>query len=140
MKETNRKNIVDLPYSLHDARVTHIKLVSHKIVMYFNKGYFKATNNDFLLVNGFIELNDVDLDYCCAYILDSIGCTENFSGQKFSLQRFIEQFPNINFEIVDETYGYNQSKFSGYLYEKNAIKECIIEIYHFGDMKYITEV
>lgn len=48
-------------------------------------------------------------------------------------------FNNIDLEIIDETYGYNQSKFSGYIYEKNMIKECIIEIYHFNNMKYITE-
>lgn len=60
MKETNRRNIIDLPYSLHDARVTHIKLVSHKLVMYFDKGYFKATNNDCLLINLIKQLLNIN--------------------------------------------------------------------------------
>ena len=48
-------------------------------------------------------------------------------------------FVNQNFTIIDETYGYNQSKFSGFLSVGTEIKECMIEVYHLGDMEYITE-
>mgnify|MGYP001625647276 CR=1 FL=1 len=52
---------------------------------------------------------------------------------------FIPMFVNQNFTIIDETYGYNQSKFSGFLSVGTEIKECMIEVYHLGDMEYITE-
>lgn len=41
MKETINKNIVDLPYSLHDARENKIKIEAARIVLYLSKGYFK---------------------------------------------------------------------------------------------------
>ena len=36
-------------------------------------------------------------------------------GHKYSLKKFIKKYKKADIEIVDETYGYNQSKFSGYL-------------------------
>lgn len=141
MKETIRRNIVDLPYSLHDSRVNKIRIEDEGIVMHFSKGFFKPMNNGCLSVKGnaVISINGLDLDFCYAYLINTMGGCGKFTGEKFSLVEFINRFPDIDFEIVDETYGYNQSKFSGYLYKDKEIKECIIEIYHFGDMKYIVE-
>ncbi len=141
MKEIIRKNIVDLPYSLHDARVNKMRIEEQSIVMHFSKGYFKPMKNDCLPVKGtaLISIHGLDLDFCYAYLLDTMGNCGKFTGEKFSLVEFINRFTDIDFEIVDETYGYNQSKFSGYLYADEEIKECIIEIYHFGDMKYSVE-
>lgn len=138
MKEIERKNIIDLPYSLHDARVNNINTVSDKVIMHFNEGYYKI-DNDCELIKGCVEFSNVDLDYCSVYIIDSDGSLGKFSGERFSLQDFSESFNNIDLEIIDETYGYNKSKFFGYIYEEDMTKECIIEIYHFDNMKYITE-
>ncbi|UOW69604.1 hypothetical protein [Paraclostridium bifermentans] len=138
MKEIERKNIIDLPYSLHDAKVNKIEITSDKVILYFNEGYYKI-DNDCNLTKGFIEFNNVDLDYCSVCIFNLEGNLGKFSGEKFSLQDFVEKFNNLNFEIIDETYGYNQSKFFGYVYEEDITKEFIIEIYHFSNMKYITE-
>lgn len=138
MKEIERKNIIDLPYSLHDTKVNKIEIISDKIIMYFNEGYYKK-DSDYNLTNGFIEFGNVDLDYCSVCIFNLESDFGKFSGEKFSLQDFVEKFNTINFEIIDETYGYNQSKFLGYIYEGDMTKECIIEIYHFNNMKYVTE-
>ncbi|WP_025163039.1 hypothetical protein [Paraclostridium bifermentans] len=138
MKEIERKNIIDLPYSLHDTKVNKIEITSDKVILYFNEGYYKI-DNDCNLTKGFIEFNNVDLDYCSVCIFNLEGNLGKFSGEKFNLQDFVEKFNNINFEIIDETYGYNQSKFFGYVYEEDITKEFIIEIYHFSNMKYITE-
>lgn len=51
----------------------------------------------------------------------------------------IRKAEDMEFEIVDETYGYNQSEFSGYLYSGDETRECMIEIFLFGEMKYIIE-
>lgn len=45
----------------------------------------------------------------------------------------------MDFEIMDETYGYNQSGFSEYFYDGDKMKECTVDIYHFGNIKYIVE-
>lgn len=141
MKETIRKNIVDLPYSLHDARVNKIQIEEQNIVLHFSGGYYKPMDNYYLPVkeNAVININGVDLDFCHAYLITAMDICGKFTGEKYGLQEFVSNFPDINFEIVDETYGYNQSKFSGNLYNNKEIKECIIEIYHFGDMKYIVD-
>lgn len=138
MKEIERKNIIDLPYSLHDAKVNKIEITSDKVILYFNEGYYKI-DNDCNLTKGFIEFNNVDLDYCSVCIFNLEGNLGKFSGEKFSLQDFVEKFNTINFEIIDETYGYNQSKFFGYIYEGDITKEFIIEMYHFSNMKYVTK-
>lgn len=39
MKENIRRKIVDLPYSLHDARVNKMRIEDERIVMYFSKGH-----------------------------------------------------------------------------------------------------
>ncbi|MDD4844125.1 MAG: hypothetical protein PHU31_07315 [Anaerotignum sp.] len=139
--EVNRKNIVGLPYSLHDARVNKIKIEAEKIVISFHYGFFEPTNGDLLSVKGnvAISITGFDLDFCVVYLMDCWKDFGKFTGEKLSLEEFINRFPAIDFEIIDETYGYNQSKFSGYLYTKKEMKECFIEIYHFGDMKYILE-
>lgn len=137
MKIIERKNIIDLPYSLHDARVNKINVVSDKVIMYFDEGYYKIYEDE--LIKGYIEFGNVDLDFCSISVFDSQGGLGKLSGERFSLQYFSQRFKNLDLEIVEETYGYNKSKFFGYIYEEDLIKECIIEIYHFDNMKYITE-
>ena len=64
----------------------------------------------------------------------------NLDGiQKQMLKDFAEQFANMTFEIVDETFGYNTTKFEGYLYLEEGTVECNISIYHMGDMSYLTD-
>ena len=40
---------------------------------------------------------------------------------------------------MDETYGYNMTKYNGYLTANRQFCECVIEIYHEGDMVFVTE-
>ncbi|MCQ4937140.1 hypothetical protein [Anaerotignum propionicum] len=141
MKEVIRKNILDLPYSLHDARVSKITMEEEKIILYFSQGFYELRNDDYLAVKGksLISIEGWDLDFCAVYLFDSVGNNGKLSGEKYRLDAFINRFPHMDFEIIDETYGYNQSKFSGYFYEGNKIKECTIDIYHFGNMKYVVQ-
>ncbi len=41
--------------------------------------------------------------------------------------------------IEFEVYGYNQTKYMGYLTSKRNTWECIVEIYHLGDMVFVEE-
>lgn len=139
MKEINRKNVLDLPYGLHDARVNRIDLNGEQISLWFDEGYYKPVDNDSLLVKGHIILEGVDVDFCHVYLMDIESDYGTFIGKKFTIQQFIAKYSSIDFEIIDETYGYNMSRFSGFFYEGANTKECIVEIYHFGHMTYLTE-
>ncbi|MFT8363317.1 MAG: hypothetical protein ABF608_09065 [Sporolactobacillus sp.] len=139
MKEIIRENIDNLPYSLHDARVNRLKFKSEKLTLYFKNGYFKLIDNDDLPVCGHIEIDGVDPDYCAIYLIDRARDHGVFKGKKYRLKKFIKRHPVINFEIIYETYGYNQSRFSGFFYHGKKIKECTLAIYHFGPMTYVTE-
>ena len=139
MKEVYRENITGLPYSLHDARVDKISILPEKITMHFPNGYLKPAKTDELAVAGYIEFLKADLDFCFVYIFDEAGNEGPFQGEKYLLHHFCEVYPSLDFEIIDETYGYNQSKFSGYLYIGEEMKECMIEIYHLANMRYIAE-
>lgn len=139
MRETERKNIAGLPYSLHDAHIRKIKIKEKTVELFFDKGYYVPKNDDCILVDGYIEIQKADFSFCHVYILSTDGRRGKFSGRKYSLKRFVKKYPNVRMEIIDETYGYNQSKFAGYLYKGKKVKEFMLEIYHFGSMRYITK-
>ena len=53
------------------------------------------------------------------------------------LKEFIERYPLFGFSVSDEVYGYNQTKYIGYLTAKRKTWEFIVEIYHLGDMVFV---
>ena len=73
---------------------------------------------------------------CKEFTLENTGPIE---GEKMMLKDFAEQFANMTYEIVDETFGYHTTKFEGYLYLEEGTVECNISIYHMGDMSYLTD-
>jgi hypothetical protein len=85
----------------------------------------------------------VDWDFSFAYILEYpdvlCGNEGGFTGQKMGLKKFANGFKQARLDIVDETYGYNTSKFDGYLSAAGSLKECRVEIYHLGAMSYIIK-
>ena len=89
------------------------------------------------LVDGHIVFDRVDWEFCFASVMN-VSADGRITGERLSLTDFIARYPTPNFEIVDETYGYNQSKFAGFLSIGEGLPECIIEIYHFGSMRYFT--
>lgn len=139
MKTTIRDNVTHLPYSLHDMSVTGFEVEGDRLVLQFANGFVKI-GDPCEQINGSIAFQQVDWDFCYAYVLDFCGNAGSFTGSKASLADFIAQNKNVLFEIADETYGYNQSKFSGYLSVARSLKECTLEIYHLGDMQYVTSL
>ena len=139
MKTTIRNNITDLPYSLHDAVVTGIELAGDKVTFRFAEGFFEPSEGDCRRVIGSVEFENVDWDFCNAYVLNSAKNEGSFRGRKMSLKVFADKYKSLRFEIISETYGYNKSTFSGWLWLKNKPKECILELYHSGDMRYVVD-
>lgn len=137
MKRTIRPNIL-VPYSLHDMRVIGFEVKGDTLIMRTQSGMTKTTE-PYGQPDGYVEFQKVDWDFCYAYTMDILSNEGKFSGRKMSLQNFISEFENSGFEVIDETFGYNSSKFSGWLLQKRHLQECSIEIYHLGDMVYVTE-
>lgn len=135
MKRTIRNNII-VDYSLHDMNVVEFDINGNDITMKTQSGIYRATGI-VEQVDGFVEFHDVDWDFCHVYLLDSTGNEGPFTGEKMSLKDFIEQYKNFCFSIIDEVYGYNQTKYWGFLSTNRSVKECIIEIYHLGDMVFV---
>lgn len=137
MHETIRNNINFLPYSLHDRRVCALEASGDTLTLRFSDGLTKISD-PCELVEGCIVFDHVDWDFCCASVME-VSAGGRITGERLSLTDFIARYPAPNFEIVDETYGYNQSKFAGFLSIGEDLPECVIEIYHPGSMRYITE-
>ena len=123
-------------YSLHDADIIAFKRMDDQLVLTPKDGMVKVSENA-ATVDGYIEFNGVDWDFSFAYLLDFCGNTGRFNGEKFALADFINRFGNAVFSVVDETFGYNQTKLSGYLLKNQTMRECVIEISHCGDMVYV---
>ena len=130
---------VQTPYSLHDMNLTSFEIQKDILVLHSQSGMMKTTL-PFGHPDGHIEFHQVDWDFSYAYLFDFCGNSGTFSAEKKLLKDFLQNdFKNACFEVIDETFGYNQSHFSGYLSQGCFLKECMIHIYHHGDMVYVTE-
>ena len=137
MKRTIRENI-NSPYTLHDMNVIAFEVTDNDILMRTQSGMVK-TVVPYGQPDGYVEFHDVQWDFSYVYLLGVTGNTGSFTGEKMFLKDFIERYRQFGFSIMDETYGYNMTKYCGYLLSNRQHCECIIEIYHEGDMVYVTE-
>lgn len=137
MKEHTRENLTNLKYSLHDAHINKFRIEDNSIFFDFDEGYYIITKDDALPIEGGLVFENVDFDFCGIYILDNDGSYGDFTGRKYAFHEFAKTVDKFDMEIIDETYGYNYSKFWGFAYVGEDIKEFIIDIYHFGRMKYL---
>lgn len=142
MKKTVRENITNIPYSLHDAELKQFTVAGKKLTLHFKNGYVQ-NEEPYDDVKGTVEFEGVDWDCSFAYVfkckefnLENTGAIE---GEKYMLKDFAEGFGSTTLEIVDETFGYNQTKLAGYLYRGEDTLECMVEVYHMGDMSYLVE-
>lgn len=137
MKRTIRTN-VHVPYSLHDMRVIEFEVNGNTLIMRTQFGMTKTTE-PYGQPDGYVEFQQVDWDFCYAYTMDILANEGEFQGRKMSLQKLIAEFENSGFEVIDETFGYNTTKLAGWLLQKGHLQECTLEIYHLGDMIYVTK-
>jgi len=137
MNETIRQNI-HAPYSLHDMNVFAFDVSGNDIVVRTQSGIIKA-GKPYSQIDGHVEFHDVRWDFSYVYLLDFAGNTGTFSGEKMFLKDFIGRFPQFGFSIMGETYGFNMTKFSGYLTAQGHLYECMIEIYHEDDMIFVDD-
>lgn len=137
MKKTIRENI-NAAYSLHDMNVISFEVMGDDIIMRTQSGMVKTTP-PYSQLDGYIEFHKVRWDFSFVYLLGVTGNVGTFAGEKMFLKDFISNAAPFGFSIMDETYGYNTTKYSGYLSSNRNHHECIIEIYHEGDMVFVVE-
>ena len=137
MKRVKRDNIL-APYSLHDMNICAIERRGDNLIIKTQSGIIKAEglSNQ---VAGHIELENLDFDFCHVWLMTIRVGYGDFSGRSMNLLDFIEEFPQFGFSVTDEVYGYNQTKYWGYLSSKRQTWECIMEFYHLGDMYFVEE-
>ena len=82
-------------HSLHDMNVIAFEVNGDDIIMRTQSGMIK-TGNPCSQVDGYVEFHDVRWD-------------------------FLDRFPVFGFSIMDETYGFNMTKYNGYLTAKGMI-------------------
>ena len=137
MKRTIRETIHE-PYSLHDMNVIALDIEGDTLIMRTQSGMVQTTEPS-AQVDGFVEFHNVEWDFSYVYILNITANEGEFQGQKLRLKTFIENADSFGFSVMDSTYGFNQSKFSGYFSVNGGFCECNIEIYHEGDMVFVEE-
>ena len=137
MKRTIRSNI-ETAYSLHDMNVISFDVMGNDIIMRTQSGMFKITSPTGQ-PGGYVEFHNVQWDFSYVYLLGVTGNIGTFTGETMFLKDFIDRYKQFGFSIMDETYGYNMTKYSGFLLANRQHCECVIEIYHEGDMFFVTE-
>ena len=130
----------DYPYALHDMRICKIENLNKSLKLYFENGYV-SNKEPYQQVSGNISIEEVDYNFCYAYLLSDYGNTGTFIGKKLELLDFFREYTNFSFEVVTESYGYNRVVYNGYIIlpDKEDFTELTLEIYHFGKIIYETE-
>ena len=137
MKHTVRDNII-APYSLHDMNVIAFDVEADDIIMRTQSGMVKTTE-PMGQPEGYVVFHNVKWDFSYAYLLEFTGNVGRFSGEKMFLKDFITNIKPFGYCIMDEHYGYNSTKYAGYRISKGQVYECMLEIYHGGDMVFVAE-
>ena len=121
-------------------RICKIECRNKSLKLYFENGYVACTE-PCQQVNGNISIEEVDYDFCFAYLLSDYGNLGTFNGKKLALLDFLREYTNFSFEVVEESYGYNSVIYNGYLIlpKKDEFIELTLTIYHFGHIIYETE-
>ncbi len=137
MKRTVRET-VHTAFSLHDMNVFAFEVTDNDIVMRTQSGMVETTA-PYRQVDGYVEFHNVQWDFSFVYLLGVTGNVGTFTGEKMFLKEFLDRYKQFGFSIMDETYGYNMTKYNGYLLSNHQHYECVVEIYHEGDMVFVSE-
>ncbi len=138
---TYTKPNVLLPVSLHDAKVTRIivqpptqNLIDGQVTFEFADGYYKVDEvNSYQTKKASITISGIDYDFSHVYY-----CKNN-SRHEVEFSQLAEDVQKHALEIIDEAYGYNQTRLSCYLYLEDDCYDVEIEVYHFNETVYHWE-
>jgi len=136
LREYIKPNVI-LPLSLHDTRISDIVIENDTITFVFDDGIYIIEDKEAVRSGkATVSFYNVDFDFC------RVSCIErNFYRKQMDIRDFAKKLAQdlVIIEIIDETYGYNQAKFSCIIITEEQWIDCHIDIYHFGPMKYLWE-
>lgn len=128
----------EAPYTLHDMNVIAFESNGCDLILRTQSGMIK-TSPPYPQPNGYVTFQDVDYDLSFIYFFDNTGNVGPFTGRKLFLKDFIHTAKNFGFSVLDETYGFHQTVYSGHMSMQRAFSACTIEIYHKGDIVFSAE-
>lgn len=135
-------------YSLHDSRINHLVIEENTLSFKFSSGFYKIEEPT-LQINAMycsVIFEDIDWDNSSVYVFrysnDLPESNSDFTGRKYSISDYIKIMERENHEldIVNESYGYNQSYYSGYIMRGETILEFKLEIHHLGHRSYLVNI
>lgn len=165
-------NLLNQVFSFHDFRLVNIENLSDKILLYFDQGiYFKNTSEgpvDYMMENprlvlhktdtsfskeemgeiigGIIKAFDSDFDFGDS--LDDLDDDLN-SGLEIKLYKdgtyrriSLEEFLKLDFEVINESFGYGYMRFSGIITsfkDTSEWQDGSIEIYYNNDAELLYD-
>lgn len=136
MKKTIREAI-HAEYSLHEMDIVALEINGRELIVKTQNGMIKSSSGR--SVEGHVAFLNVDWGYCYIYLFDSNGNVGAFAGEKKYLIHFLDERKSVSFTVTSEVYGEKRTKYFGHLLTGGKRLECIIEIYHEGDMVFFHE-
>ena len=123
-------------FSLHDSKIKKITFKDNVLTMHLNK-IFQYTEDEEKIHTGEVLFYGCDLDECSILIFDRTVYEGDFSGKAVSLQDYIKEYSNVEFEILTEGYFGYCTTYTGWIWEEGIEPVSgIMYIWNNGDMVY----
>ena len=130
-----RHNILTA-YSLHDLAVTAMEPTEDCLTLHTQSGMLKI-GQPCRLVEEYVEFDGVQWDFSHVYLMDHVGNTGAFTREKMLLRDFVERYQDFVFTVMDETYGFNMTRYSGTFAAGEKFLDLVVEISHEGNMVFV---
>ena len=123
-------------FSLHDSKIKKITFKDNVLTFHLNK-IFQYTEDEEKIHTGEVLFYESDLDECSILIFDRTVYEGDFSGKAVSLQDYIKEYSNVEFEILTEGYFGYCTTYTGWIWAKGKEPvSAIMYIWNKGDMVY----
>ena len=123
-------------FSLHDSKIKKITFKDNVLTLHLNK-IFQYTEDEEKIHTGEVMFYGCDLDECSILIFDRTVYEGDFSGKAVSLQDYIKEYSNVEFEILTEGYFGYCTTYTGWIWAKGKEPvSAIMYIWNKGDMVY----
>ena len=123
-------------FSLHDSKIKKITFKDNVLTLHLNK-IFQYTEDEEKIYSGEVLFYESDLDECSILIFDRTVYEGDFSGKAISLTEYMEEYSNVEFEILTEGYFGYCTTYTGWIWAKGKEPvSAIMYIWNNGDMVY----
>ena len=136
--EYKRDRSGNIAFSLHDSQIEKIIIKDDSLFLKIDR-IFEFVDGEEKWYPCEIEFSKTDLDSCDILIFNHPFGYEGvyeFSGRELSIEEFIKEYPNAEFEIITETYFGYDTVFQGQIWDGEEDLRAIMSIWNMGDMIY----